>query len=144
MRQAPCSSRTWIHFLYGVIAILLFAVVLLSRSQFGALCRDPLLRPVGCGAAEDTLRSLVVLPGRKQVVEKETAAEETVQSGTLSRNEITSQDGWDVDMQKEGKSRPKVLGFVGIQTGFTSAERRKALRETWFPSTPEGITRYGR
>lgn len=108
-RQAPCSARTWIHFLYGVIAILLFAIVLLSRSQ-----GDPRLRQVGCGAAEDTLHSRVELP---KVVEKEAAADE---------------------------KRPKVLAFVGIQTGFTSAERRRALRETWLPSTPEGITRYGR
>lgn len=36
------------------------------------------------------------------------------------------------------QSRPKVLGFVGIQTGFGSAERRKALRETWLPSDQHG------
>lgn len=38
--------------------------------------------------------------------------------------------------------RPKVLGFVGIQTGFDSGPRRKALRETWFPSTPEELLRF--
>lgn len=37
--------------------------------------------------------------------------------------------------------RPKVLAFVGINTGFDSGPRRKALRETWFPSTPEGLTK---
>lgn len=37
------------------------------------------------------------------------------------------------------QSRPKVLGFVGIQTGFGSAERRKALRETWLPSDRHGL-----
>ncbi|KAK1307517.1 putative beta-1,3-galactosyltransferase 12 [Acorus calamus] len=29
--------------------------------------------------------------------------------------------------------RPKLLGFVGIQTGFGSADRRASLRGTWFP-----------
>lgn len=37
--------------------------------------------------------------------------------------------------------RPKVLGFVGIQTGFSSASRRSALRSTWFPSDPDGLLR---
>ncbi|KAJ8442851.1 hypothetical protein Cgig2_016317 [Carnegiea gigantea] len=37
--------------------------------------------------------------------------------------------------------RPKFLGFVGVQTGFESADRRQALRSTWFPSDPEGLLR---
>lgn len=37
--------------------------------------------------------------------------------------------------------RPKFLGFVGIQTGFGSGDRRKALRSTWFPSDPDGLLR---
>lgn len=37
--------------------------------------------------------------------------------------------------------RPKLLGFVGIQTGFDSADRRAALRSTWFPSDPDGLLR---
>lgn len=37
--------------------------------------------------------------------------------------------------------RPKVLAFVGINTGFDSGPRREALRETWFPSTPEGLAK---
>ena len=37
--------------------------------------------------------------------------------------------------------RPKVLGFVGIQTGFSSANRRSAVRSTWFPSDPDGLLR---
>ena len=39
--------------------------------------------------------------------------------------------------------RPKFLGFVGVQTGFESADRRQALRSTWFPSDPEGLLRFG-
>lgn len=38
--------------------------------------------------------------------------------------------------------RPKLLGFVGIQTGFDSGDRRSALRSTWFPSGPDGLLRY--
>lgn len=38
--------------------------------------------------------------------------------------------------------RHKVMGFVGIQTGFRSAGRRRALRNTWMPSDPEGLRRY--
>jgi hypothetical protein len=37
--------------------------------------------------------------------------------------------------------RHKVMGFVGIQTGFRSAGRRRALRNTWMPSDPEGLRR---
>ncbi|KAM4121460.1 hypothetical protein ACB094_01G007500 [Castanea mollissima] len=37
--------------------------------------------------------------------------------------------------------RPKLLGFVGIHTGFGSSDRRLALRETWFPSDPDGLLR---
>ncbi|KAL9440352.1 hypothetical protein AB3S75_019085 [Citrus x aurantiifolia] len=40
--------------------------------------------------------------------------------------------------------RPKLLGFVGIQTGFASADRRAALRRTWFPSDPDGLLRLER
>lgn len=38
--------------------------------------------------------------------------------------------------------RPKLLGFVGIQTVFGSVDRRAALRSTWFPSDPDGLLRY--
>ncbi|KAK7831195.1 putative beta-1 [Quercus suber] len=38
--------------------------------------------------------------------------------------------------------RPKQLGFVGIHTGFGSSDRRLALRETWFPSDPDGLLRF--
>ncbi|KAJ0964562.1 hypothetical protein J5N97_025700 [Dioscorea zingiberensis] len=39
------------------------------------------------------------------------------------------------------EDRPKLLGFVGVQTGFESADRRASLRSTWFPSDPEGLAR---
>ncbi|CAA2953466.1 probable beta-1,3-galactosyltransferase 14 [Olea europaea subsp. europaea] len=41
----------------------------------------------------------------------------------------------------EGQKRYKVMGFVGIQTGFGSTGRRQALRKTWFPSDKGGLKR---
>lgn len=35
--------------------------------------------------------------------------------------------------------RHKVMGFVGIQTGFGSVARRRSLRQTWFPSDHNGL-----
>ncbi|XP_060200755.1 probable beta-1,3-galactosyltransferase 14 isoform X2 [Lycium barbarum] len=35
--------------------------------------------------------------------------------------------------------RHKVMGFVGIQTGFGSVARRRSLRRTWFPSDHQGL-----
>ena len=43
-----------------------------------------------------------------------------------------------------GQKRYKATGFVGIQTGFGSAGRRRALRQTWFPSDPQGLQRYSK
>ncbi|KAL1815380.1 hypothetical protein ACET3Z_017954 [Daucus carota] len=35
--------------------------------------------------------------------------------------------------------RHKSMGFVGIQTGFASAQRRKSLRQTWMPSDRQSL-----
>ncbi|XP_058095625.1 probable beta-1,3-galactosyltransferase 14 isoform X2 [Magnolia sinica] len=40
-----------------------------------------------------------------------------------------------------GPKRHKVMGFVGIQTGFGSTGRRRSLRKTWMPSDQEGLQR---
>ncbi|ESQ48481.1 hypothetical protein EUTSA_v10021058mg [Eutrema salsugineum] len=54
---------------------------------------------------------------------------------------------WDVAGNSNGNGargeikRHKVMGFVGIQTGFASAGRRRALRNTWMPSDPDGLRR---
>ncbi|KAG9146127.1 hypothetical protein Leryth_015926 [Lithospermum erythrorhizon] len=37
--------------------------------------------------------------------------------------------------------RYKVMGFVGIQTGFASFGRRRSLRQTWFPSDRQELGR---
>lgn len=42
----------------------------------------------------------------------------------------------------EGQKRHKVMGFVGIQTGFASTRRRRSLRQTWFPSDHQGLQKY--
>ncbi|KAI7729389.1 hypothetical protein M8C21_004216, partial [Ambrosia artemisiifolia] len=39
------------------------------------------------------------------------------------------------------QNRYKVMGFVGIQTGFASVGRRRSLRKTWFPSDHQGLQR---
>lgn len=39
------------------------------------------------------------------------------------------------------QKRYKVMGFVGIQTGFASAGRRRSLRQTWMPSDRQGLQR---
>ncbi|KAF7836658.1 putative beta-1,3-galactosyltransferase 14 [Senna tora] len=38
-------------------------------------------------------------------------------------------------------NRHKVMGFVGIQTGFGSVGRRQALRKTWMPADRQGLER---
>ena len=40
-----------------------------------------------------------------------------------------------------GNNRHKVMGFVGVFSGFRSVGRRQALRKTWFPSDPNGLQR---
>ncbi|XP_062096948.1 probable beta-1,3-galactosyltransferase 14 [Humulus lupulus] len=41
----------------------------------------------------------------------------------------------------DGKKRHKVMGFVGIQTGFASVGRRRSLRKTWMPSDHQSLQR---
>lgn len=42
-----------------------------------------------------------------------------------------------------GDGGKRLLGFVGVYTGFGSADRRAALRSTWFPSDPDRLVKYG-
>ncbi|KAH0990159.1 hypothetical protein GBA52_001642 [Prunus armeniaca] len=67
-----------------------------------------------CGKSEDTFRAFYSLSTSRQLGDK---------------------NGWPL------VDRPKLLGFVGIQTGFGSADRRAPLRSTWFPSDPDGLLR---
>ncbi|XP_052177083.1 probable beta-1,3-galactosyltransferase 14 [Diospyros lotus] len=49
--------------------------------------------------------------------------------------------GRDGMVSDEHQTRHKVMGFVGIQTGFGSAGRRRSLRRTWMPSDQQGLQR---
>lgn len=42
----------------------------------------------------------------------------------------------------DGTKRHKIMGFVGIQTGFGSTGRRQSLRKTWMPADRQGLQRY--
>lgn len=48
--------------------------------------------------------------------------------------------GSEMDVFGENQ-RHKVMAFVGIQTGFSSVGRRKALRKTWMPSDRDELRR---
>lgn len=64
---------------------------------------------------------------------------ERVQHG--SDTSTSKQELLRVDPGYNQSRRSKVLGIIGVQTGFDSVERRKALRETWMPADPEGMSR---
>uniref|UniRef100_A0A6N2L0F9 Hexosyltransferase n=5 Tax=Salix TaxID=40685 RepID=A0A6N2L0F9_SALVM len=100
------------------LPLLVFSLVSLLIGLSGtifALSAIRRLKPVPvfrCGRSEDTFRAFYSGSGRTRGDD----------NGTL------------ID-------RPKLLGFVGIQTGFESGDRRAALRSTWFPSDPDGLLR---
>ncbi|XP_044482855.1 probable beta-1,3-galactosyltransferase 14 [Mangifera indica] len=52
---------------------------------------------------------------------------------------------WTTSANNDGlaseSKRHKVMGFVGIQTGFGSTGRRRSLRKTWMPSDRQGLQR---
>ena len=48
--------------------------------------------------------------------------------------------GTESDARVEDAPRIRVLGIVGIITGFDSGRRRESLRKTWLPSSPEALT----
>ncbi|KAL3508756.1 hypothetical protein ACH5RR_028157 [Cinchona calisaya] len=61
---------------------------------------------------------------------------------TNSANSFSSSSNNGADGNSNGgQKRYKVMGFVGVQTGFGSAGRRRALRQTWFPSDHQGLRR---
>lgn len=97
------------------------------------------------------VRDWAILCGRGEIGSAERFAKAGSGSGGYGLSYIASTQDDGVGsglvelMDGEGKRsealRPKVLAFVGINTGFDSGPRRKALRETWFPSTPEGLNK---
>ncbi|KAL9443299.1 hypothetical protein AB3S75_016622 [Citrus x aurantiifolia] len=98
------------------LPILLFSLLSIFFGLAGTIfavnaIRSPSPLPVyRCGRSEDTFRAFYSLSDSRKLHD----------NGALL-------------------DRPKLLGFVGIQTGFGSADRRVALRSTWFPSDPDGL-----
>lgn len=100
-----------------IIVFSIFSLVIgLAGTIFAlSVLRRPTPLPVfRCGKAEDTFRAFYSASNSRQ---------------------LGDNGGFVVD-------RPKLLGFVGIQTGFGSADRRAALRATWLSSDPDGLLRY--
>lgn len=57
-------------------------------------------------------------------------------------NANANANGAQISQSKDMKNRHKVMGFVGIFTGFGSVGRRRSLRQTWLPSDRDGLQRY--
>lgn len=103
-----------------------FPAIILSTLSF-LFCLSGLIfviyafvRPIPtfrCGRVEDTFRPFYSLPNAQRLGEV---------SGT---NGVVT-------------NRIKLVGLVGVQTGFGSRDRRQALRSTWFPSHPDELLRY--
>ncbi|XP_059657041.1 probable beta-1,3-galactosyltransferase 12 [Cornus florida] len=107
----PPLPRTPLPF-FVISAVCLFVGVAGIVFFLFAVLRPKPLPVFRCGRIEDTFRAFYSLPNARRIGD----------AGGLP-------------------DRPKLLGFVGIQTGFSSVERRAALRSTWFPSDPEGLLR---
>uniref|UniRef100_A0A5B7B8S0 Hexosyltransferase n=1 Tax=Davidia involucrata TaxID=16924 RepID=A0A5B7B8S0_DAVIN len=108
----PSQPRTPLPFIVFSAVCLFIGVAGIIFSLFAVLHPKPL--PVfRCGRTQDTFRAFYSLPNARRL-------------------------GGDAGGLPD---RPKFLGFVGIQTGFSSGDRRAALRSTWFPSDPDGLLR---
>lgn len=110
--SASSSTRPHLPLLIFSAASL-FVGILGTVYAISASHRPEILPIFRCGKSEDTFRALYSSSGNRKL----------------------GNNGAVVD-------RPKLLGFVGIQTGFDSVDRRTALRSTWFPSDPDGLLRY--
>lgn len=113
----PTSSTGTSRRILVLVLIIAAACVAVGVSGIAfaaaALRRPPRIVTVfRCGRAEDTLR--------------------TFRSKSLAaagrEEEVVAQ-------------RPKVLAVVGVYTGFSAADRRAALRGTWFPSDSDALWR---
>lgn len=122
----------------GILGVVLYKRSLTSRvSQFSDHHSRPQGSDCNCMNVEDTLRATFFKPGEKYPgwTGGTKDPSEHALAGRKVGQDLLSLDG------SNSLSRPKVLGFVGVQTGFGSKDRRKALRETWMPSDPEGLFR---
>ncbi|WCJ29593.1 Galactosyltransferase family protein [Euphorbia peplus] len=106
------SSRYPLHFLIFSF-ISLFIGLSGSLFAISALLLPRRLPVFRCGRSQDTFRAFY---------------------STSATHRIGDDNGILTD-------RPKFLGFVGIQTAFSSSDRRNSLRSTWFPSDPDALLR---
>lgn len=60
---------------------------------------------------------------------------------SLFARSLTCPDGSQPVVAGALRGRRAVLAVVGVQTGFGSGERRRALRNAWMPSSPEEAAR---
>lgn len=141
MRSSRVSLRQALLFLLVGLGIL--GLIVYKRdfsSSVSNLAAHRLHRQAAacnCINVEDTLRATFFKPGEKYP--GWTGGTKNPSEQALTGRKV-GQDSLGLD-GGNSLSRPKVLGFVGVQTGFGSVDRRKALRETWFPSDPEGLFR---
>eukprot|EP00249_Psilotum_nudum_P008603 c21398_g1_i1 orf=443-1600(+) len=122
------------RFLFAIMCLFMVAAVLFVVDVPANLNARMVHYTSGCVTVEDTMRSLL------KVGERYPGWSGGERTGTEQSKEF-SRVGQEILGADLGNNliRPKVLGVVGIQTGFGSIERRKALRETWLPSDPDGI-----
>jgi hypothetical protein len=139
--RSPKLSRKQISLLLLFLALFILVVVksdvasVFSRSHVDDNQQNhQKSSSCNCISVEDTLRSTFFKHGEKY-------PGWTGETKHGSNQALIGQDPLALD-GGDTLSRPKLIGFVGVQTGFGSVDRRKALRETWFPSDPEGLFRY--
>ncbi|KAK4342106.1 hypothetical protein RND71_037922 [Anisodus tanguticus] len=107
------SRRSTVLILCSLIGLagFIFGLIAISRQSLGSKCKY------------DEPRSV-------SVVWDKTDSSSKVSGGAI---------GKDIGLLDEGQKRHKVMGFVGIQTGFASTGRRRSLRKTWFPCDHQGL-----
>ncbi|XP_074319316.1 putative beta-1,3-galactosyltransferase 13 [Silene latifolia] len=108
----PRKPTSQILCIFVVITALIYGFLVISRTLLGQNCNS--IEP----------RSISVVWEKSETNDN---GENSVSDGSLLVNG---------DVQ-----RHKVMGFVGIFTGFRSFGRRRALRRTWLPSGPDGLQR---
>ncbi|KAI0491946.1 hypothetical protein KFK09_026209 [Dendrobium nobile] len=99
----------------------------LSRRVYALLILSAFFLAAGLGGIAFTAASLR-RPPRTVTVFRCGRAEDSLRT---YRSKVLGEEGL--------TARPKILGFVGVQTGFSSQDRRAALRNTWFPASTEGL-----
>ncbi|KAH6795754.1 hypothetical protein C2S51_036740 [Perilla frutescens var. frutescens] len=107
-------------------------------------------RPSSKSRRSTVLIIVCAILGLSAVIGLYKMAESGLSSGCRAVKPLSVSVTWDkssssgsssTDTKDKGSKRHKVMGFVGVQTGFGSAGRRRSLRKTWFPSDHQGLQR---